>query len=249
MKIISPLEQFEINPIIQLGLSWLDFSITNSTITLLIGLGILITLTNLIFKKANFIPTRWQTLLEYWYQFNKQLVKDQIGEKGIPYFPLIFSVFSFIVLSNLMGMIPYSFTITTHLVITLSLSILIFVGVTILGFLHHGFHFLKIFLPSGAPLILAPLLIIIEGISYFARVISLAVRLTANMMAGHTLLKIISLFAWKMVLAGGLLSIAASIPLISLFLLIGLELAIAILQAYVFTVLTCAYLNDCINLH
>jgi ATP synthase subunit 6 len=249
MLINSPLEQFEIHPIFKLGILWLDFSITNATLSLLMVLGIVSLLTLLILSSPRLIPTRWQTLLETFYEFNKEIIKDQIGEKGIPYFPMIFTLFLFLIISNLLGMIPYNFTITTQLVTTFLLSITIFTGVTILGFKYHQFNFLKLFLPEGSPLFLAPLLIVIEIISYFARVISLAVRLTANMMAGHTLLNIIAGFAWKILLSGGILSLGGLFPLASLLILMGLEIAIATLQAYVFTILTATYLKDSINLH
>jgi ATP synthase subunit 6 len=249
IRIPTPLEQFEIHPIIKLALGWIDLSITNATVSLLLVVVILSSLSHLVLNHPRIIPTRWQSFLEYLYQFIKDLVKEQIGEKGTPYFPLIFTLFSFIVLCNLIGMIPYSLTVTTQILITFTLSLTIFLGVTLLGFSHHGISFLRILLPAGASLILAPLLIVIELISYFARAISLAVRLAANMMAGHTLLKIISTFAWKMILAGGMITLAGLVPLALLFVLTGLELAIAILQAYVFTVLTCSYINDSINLH
>lgn len=245
----SPLEQFEINRLIKLEIGWLDLSLTNSTIAMIIATITFILLCNFTLVNSKLIPTRWQSVIEYIYEFIHGLIKDQIGNKGYPYFPLIFTIFVFILFCNLIGMIPYSFTATTHLVITFGLSLAIFVGVTIIGFLSHGIKFFSILMPGGASIALAPLLVIIELISYFARAISLAVRLFANMMAGHTLLKIISTFGWKMILAGGFLSVAGLVPITILFLLTGLEIAIAILQAYVFTVLTCSYLNDSINLH
>lgn len=224
-------------------------SITNATISMLIATALFIHLSIFTLSKATLIPTRWQSLMELIYEFIQSIVKEQVGEKGLPYFPLVFTIFVFIVLCNLVGMIPYSFTITTHLVITFALSLSIFIGVTIIGFLHHGIKFFGILLPAGASLALAPLLVVVELISYLARAVSLAVRLFANMMAGHTLLKIISTFGWKMIIGGGLVTLAGIGPVIILFALTGLEIAIAILQAYVFTVLTCSYLSDSINLH
>jgi ATP synthase subunit 6 len=247
--IATPLEQFEINKLITLQIGWLDLSITNSTVSMLLATALFIHLSIFTLNKATLVPTRWQSLMELVYEFVHGLIKEQIGEKGEAYFPLVFTIFVFIVASNLLGMIPYSFTVTTHLAVTFTLSLSIFIGVTIIGFLHHGMKFFGILLPAGASLALAPLLIVIELISYFARAVSLAVRLFANMMAGHTLLKIISTFGWKMIVAGGLVTLAGLGPIILLFALTGLEIAIAILQAYVFTVLTCSYISDSINLH
>jgi ATP synthase subunit 6 len=249
LKITSPLEQFEIHPLIKLGIGWLDFSITNSTLTLGVILTLLTTFYLLTLKTPQLVPTRWQTLAEMLYELVSTFIKDQIGDKGAPYFPFIFTLFTFILLCNGFGMIPYSFTVTTHFVITFFLSLTVFFGVTLMGFQYHGISFLRIFLPSGTSILLAPLLILIEIISYFAKAISLAVRLAANMMAGHTLLHILSGFAWNMLLTGGLLSLAALVPTAIVFVLIPLELAIAFLQAYVFTVLTCSYIKDSISLH
>jgi ATP synthase subunit 6 len=146
-------------------------------------------------------------------------------------------------------MIPYSFTVTSHIVITLGLATVAFIGINIIGISIHGFHFLSLFLPSGAPLALAPLLIPIELVSYSFRVVSLALRLFANMMSGHCLLKILAGFAWTMLSAGGILSIVHLLPLLVIFAIVGLELSIAFLQAYVFSVLLCIYMNDAISLH
>lgn len=248
-KISSPLEQFEIHPFLKLGIGWLDFSITNSTLTLGLILTLFTTFYLLTLQTPQLIPTRWQNVAEMLYEFVTTFIKEQIGEKGAPYFPFVFTLFTFILLCNGLGMIPYSFTVTTHFVITFFLSLTVFIGVTLMGFQYHGLSFLGIFLPSGTSLALAPLMILIEVISYFAKAISLAVRLAANMMAGHTLLHILSGFAWKMLLTGSILTIAALVPTAIVFILIPLELAIAFLQAYVFTVLTCSYIKDSISLH
>jgi len=146
-------------------------------------------------------------------------------------------------------MIPYSFTSTSHLVVTFGLSVTLFIGITIVGFQHHGLHFFSFLLPKGAPLILAPLLVVLELVSYCFRAVSLGVRLFANMMAGHTLVKIISSFAWTMLSVGGILAVASVIPVVIVFALTGLEIGVACLQAYVFTILVCIYLSDAIHLH
>ena len=172
-----------------------------------------------------------------------------LKKNGPLYFPMLFTIFCFIFFCNLLGMVPFSFTVTSHIAVTLGLAILAFFGINVIGIKTHGFHMLSLFLPPGAPIALAPLLVMIELVSYSFRVISLALRLFANMMSGHCLLKILAGFAWTMLSAGGLLTVAHILPLIVIFAIVGLELSIAFLQAYVFTVLLCIYLNDAISLH
>jgi F-type H+-transporting ATPase subunit a len=182
--------------------------------------------------------------------FVRDLLKEQVGEKGKPYLPIIFTIFIFILSLNLIGMIPFGFTVTSHFVVTFGLSVPVFIGVTIIGFQQHGIHFLSFLLPPGAPLMLAPLLVVLELVSYSFRAISLGVRLFANMMAGHTLVTIIAGFGWSMGCSESMaLNIAASIPSLVIFALTILELGVAVLQAYVFTILSCIYLNDAIALH
>jgi F-type H+-transporting ATPase subunit a len=195
------------------------------------------------------IPTRWQSFVEMIYEFVVTLVDEQIGGKGKQYFPLVFTIFTFLLFSNLIGMIPYSFTVTSHMVVTFGLSVSIFIGITIVGFQTHGLHFFSFFLPAGAPLALAPLLVVLEVISYSFRALSLGVRLFANMMAGHTLVKILAGFSWSMLSVGGILAVASTIPFLIVFALIFLEIGVACLQAYVFSILVCIYLNDAIHLH
>jgi len=195
------------------------------------------------------VPTYWQSLLEMIYEFVMSLVQEQIGEQGKVYFPYLFATFTFLLCNNLIGMIPYSFTTTSHMIITFTLSMSTFIAVTIIGFQHHGIHFFSFLLPPGAPLALAPFLVVIELISYSFRGISLGVRLFVNMMAGHTLVKILSGFAWTMMSAGGFLFIGGFIPFLVVFALTFLEIGVGCLQAYVFTILTCIYINDAIQLH
>jgi len=195
------------------------------------------------------VPSRWQSIVEMIYEFIANLIEEQIGNVGKKYFPLIFTTFTFILFSNLIGMIPYSFTTTSHFIVTFGLSVSIFIGVTIIGFQTHGIHFFSFLLPPGAPLGLAPFLVVIELVSYSFRAISLGVRLFANMMAGHTLVKILSGFSWAMLSAGGAISIAALVPFLVVFALTFLEVGVACLQAYVFTILICIYINDAIHLH
>jgi len=183
------------------------------------------------------------------YEFINDVIGDTIGKKGEKYFPFIYVTFLFIVVTNLVGMIPYCFTVTSHILVTFGFGLSTFIGINIVAFREHGLHFFSFFVPKEAPKALYPLLILIEVISYVFRVVSLSIRLFANMMAGHTLLKILAGFGWTMLSAGGIFYILHLFPVVIVFLLTGLELGIAVLQAYVWTVLICIYLNDAINLH
>lgn len=246
----SPLEQFSINCFIPFHLGPFDFSFTNSTLYFLLAVGLVSTLIWMVSDHGGrLVPSRWQSIVEMVYEFVYDMVDNQIGQAGRKYFPFIFTLFVFLLSCNLIGMIPYSFTVTSHMVVTFGLSISIFVGVTLIGVMKHGLHFLSFFLPAGAPLALAPLLVVLEVVSYSFRAISLGVRLFANMMAGHTLVKILSGFSWTMLSVGGLLAVGALGPFFVVFALTGLELGVAALQAYVFTILTCIYINDALNLH
>ena len=248
--LFSPLEQFSIISLLPLRIGNIYFSFTNSSLFLLFTTALVFTLFQMVTQNGGFlIPSRWQSFVEMIYQFVVSLVDEQIGGKGGKFFPLIFTLFVFLLFTNLIGMIPYSFTATSHLVVTFGLSLSLFIGVTIVGFQIHGLHFFSFLLPKGAPLILAPLLVVLELVSYCFRAVSLGVRLFANMMAGHTLVKILSGFAWTMLSVGGILGVASVIPFAVVFALTGLEIGVACLQAYVFTILICIYLNDSINLH
>jgi len=248
--IYSPLEQFSIISLFPIRLGNFDVSFTNSSFYLLCSTGLVFLLFHLVTQQGGtIVPSRWQSLVEMIYEFVISLVEEQIGTQGRKYFPLIFTTFVFLLFTNLIGMIPYSFTATSHLIVTFGLSLSLFIGITIVGFQVHGLHFFSFLLPKGAPLVLAPLLVVLELVSYCFRAISLGVRLFANMMAGHTLVKILSGFAWTMLSVGGLLTVAAVIPFGIVFALTGLEIGVACLQAYVFTILSCIYLNDAINLH
>lgn len=248
--ISTPLEQFSIISIVPLHVGNVYFSFTNSALYMFLATGLVSLLCYLVTIHGGYlVPSRWQSIVEMIFQFVRSLVEEQIGPHGRKYFPLVFTTFLFLLSANLIGMIPYSFTATSHLVVTFGLSLSLFIGITIVGFQHHGLHFFSFLLPKGAPLILAPLLVVLELVSYCFRAVSLGVRLFANMMAGHTLVKIISSFAWSMLSVGGILAVASVIPVIIVFALTGLEIGVACLQAYVFTILVCIYLNDAIHLH
>jgi len=236
----SPLEQFAILPCFVIRFGQLDFSITNSTMILILGMG------SFFFFSHNMliIPNRYQFVIESLYEIIYTLVVDNIGSKGTQFFSFIFSLFLTILIANLVGLIPYSFTTTSHLIITFYLGFSFFLGVNFVGIKLHKNHFFCLFLPQGSDLMLAPLLIPIEIVSYIFRPISLSVRLFANMMAGHTLLKVIVGFAWSMMACAGSIFVAHLLPLIALVILVGLELAVACIQTYVFIILTCIYFND-----
>nr|YP_009490360.1 ATP synthase F0 subunit 6 [Gracilaria edulis]AWH62510.1 ATP synthase F0 subunit 6 [Gracilaria edulis]UAD89638.1 ATP synthase F0 subunit a [Gracilaria edulis] len=245
----SPLEQFEIVTLIPLTFFGLNFSLTNSTLFMFFSFLIAVLWISLSFYKNTLVPNNWQLVSEMIYSVTINMVQDNLGSKGEFYFPFIFTLHLFLLFCNLIGMIPYSFTVTSHIAFTFGLALAIFIGINIIGLQTHGLKFFALFLPRGVPLPIVPLLITIEFLSYIVKVFTLSIRLFANMTSGHTLLKIIAGFAWTMLSAGGLLAIFHLIPLGLLLALIGLELAIAGLQAYVFTLLTCIYLNDVLEFH
>jgi len=248
----SPLEQFQILPLISLNLGSFDFSVTNATIISAIGLfSFIYVLNSLLSKNRSFfiVPNRIQYVVEVIYGVVYGLLNDNVGSVGKSFFPYVFTLFMFILISNIIGLVPYSFTVTSHLIVTFALALMTFIGINLICVREHGINMLSLFLPPGSSMILAFLLVPIEIVSYFFRPISLSVRLFANMMAGHTLLKVIAGFAWAMMLAGGGLFVAHTIPLAILVVLMLLELGVAAIQAYVFTILTCIYLNDAIHLH
>nr|YP_010199906.1 ATP synthase F0 subunit a [Gracilariopsis tenuifrons]AXF36240.1 ATP synthase F0 subunit a [Gracilariopsis tenuifrons]UAD89966.1 ATP synthase F0 subunit a [Gracilariopsis tenuifrons] len=247
--IMSPLEQFEIVTLIPLTFFGLNISVTNSVLFMIFAFLIAIFWISLSFYKNSIIPNNWQLVKEMIYNVTASIVQDNLGSKGEFYFPFIFTLHLFLLFCNLIGMIPYSFTVTSHITFTFGLALSIFIGINIIGIQTHGFKFFALFLPRGVPLPIVPLLITIEFLSYIVKVFTLSIRLFANMTSGHTLLKIIAGFAWTMLSAGGLLAVFHIIPLALLLALIGLELAIAGLQAYVFTLLTCIYLNDVLEFH
>jgi len=240
----SPLAQFEIKTIggpIHIG--GLDVSFTNSAAFMVLAVAAITVFMLLGMRRQAIVPGRWQSLCEGMYDFISNLLKENVGNEGRRYFPFIFSLFMFVLFCNLLGLIPYSFTVTSHIIVTFALAAVVFIGVTIIGFIRNGAGFLRLFVPSGVPVFLLPLIIVIEFLSYLTRPISLSVRLFANMMAGHTVLAVFGGF----VVALGIL--AGWMPLAFIVAMIGLEFIIAILQAYVFAILTCIYLNDAFHVH
>jgi ATP synthase subunit 6 len=253
----TPLEQFQIILLFSIKLFCFDFSITNLVLVNALVIGFFTLLVYFFSSTTNssgtnsffFIPNTWQVLIESLYEISSQLLFDNINKDGEKYFPFISVIFTFVLFSNLIGLIPYSFTVTSHLIVTFTLSFSIFVGINIICIQKHKFHMMSLFIPSNTSFGLALLLVPIELLSYIFKPISLGVRLFANLMAGHTLLKVIVGFSWSMLLLEDFLAILHILPLLILVLLMGLELGVALIQAYVFTILTCIYLNDAINLH
>ena len=238
----SPMEQFEIKRLLTWRIGGLDVSFTNSALFMTIAVVLITALLVLGTRRARLVPGRWQSIAEMSYEFVADMVDTNVGHGGRQYFPFVFTLFMFILFANLLGMIPYSYTVTSQIIVTFALAAVVFIGVTIIGIIRHGFHFLRLFVPQGVPPVLLLLLVPIELLSYCIRPFTLSIRLFANMLAGHTMLAIFAGFAASI----GLLGI---FPLGINILLVALEVLVAVLQAYVFAILTCLYLSDAINLH
>jgi F-type H+-transporting ATPase subunit a len=239
---LHPLEQFTIEPLIPIHVGNLDASFTNSALFMVAAVVVASAIMILGARRAALVPGRWQSLAELAYEFIGGMIDENVGHEGQEYFPFIFTLFLFILLGNLLGMIPYGFTFTSHIIVTFAMAAVVFLGVTVIGIARHGWRFLTFFVPHGVPVVLLLLLVPIEVLSYFIRPFTLSIRLFANMMAGHTMLAIFAGFVTAMGIFGFL-------PLGVDVLLIFLEILVAVLQAYVFTILTCLYLRDAIHLH
>jgi ATP synthase subunit 6 len=253
LNLFSPLEQFQVLPIIPFRIGVIDISITNEAVIIFIlfffSFLLIFTLLNSN-STLNAVPNRWQSILEVIYKMMLSLVVDNVRDKqGEHFFPLVFSVFMLLLSMNLVGLIPYSFTLTSHLIVTFFLSLAVFIGINILCVKRHGIKFFCLFLPPGTSFVLSLLLVPIELISYVFKPVSLSIRLFANMMAGHTLLKVIAGFAFALMANTGILFLVHFVPLLILIPLFALELGVALIQSFVFSLLICIYLNDSINLH
>lgn len=239
---MDPLHQFCINKLIPINIAGIDISFSNSALSMLFAISVFLVLFFSASKRNELIPSRLQALGELAYKGIADMVESNAGTKGIQFVPFVFSVFFFVLGGNLFGMIPYNFTYTSHIIVTLSLAMIVFLFVTILGFCMHGMHFCTFFVPKGVPIAVIPLVVPIEIISYLSRPFSLAIRLFANMMAGHTMMKIFAGFCTS-------LGVLAFMPLLVNVVLTGFEIIVCCLQAYVFSILTCLYLHDAIYLH
>ena len=239
---LNPLEQFFVKPVINFSVFAHNIQITNSTLTFLTTYLVILLLTRVACHKISLVPGKVQACGEAIFLLIDGMLLSTAGKKSQKFFTLIFSLFMFILISNSIGMIPSVFTTTSHISVTFTLAIFVFFIVTVVGFVKNGMGYFSILLPKGTPMFLAPLIIFIELFAYLARPISLSIRLAANMTAGHVVLKVLATF----VILSGLFGI---MPLILLTILTGFEIFISVLQAYIFSILTCAYLSDALNLH
>lgn len=239
----NPLQQFSLHRIIPIEFAGYDISFTNSSLFMIIAVSLACIILLVTSKKKLIIPSKTQAFAEIFYDFISSMVSVNLGKKGEKFLPLILSIFLFILFSNLIGILPYAFTTTSHIIVNFVLAMIIFTVIILTGLILHGFKFFSLFLPKGTPWWLVPLMIIIEIFSFLAKPFSLSLRLTANMIAGHVLLK---------VMAGFIVSLwilAKILPMMFVTVLIGFEIFVAILQAYIFTILSCVYLQDAIDLH
>jgi len=239
----DPMHQFEIKRQIELDVFGIDASFTNSSLFMVIAAILICSFLIFSMRGRALVPGRMQSLAELSYEFIASMVRDNVGSAGQRYFPFIFTLFMFVLFCNMLGMVPYSFTVTSHIIVTFALASFIFLAVTLIAFARHGAGFLQFFVPKGVPALLLPLLVVIELISYLTRPISLSVRLFANMMAGHTMLKVFGSFVVGLGVLGGWA------PLAFMVAFTGLEILVAFLQAYVFAILTCIYLHDALHMH
>ena len=242
----SPIAQFELKTLVPLKIFGVDASFTNSSLFMLMATGLVIAFLMSAMNGRALVPTRIQSVAEMIYEFVANTVRENVGQEGMKFFPLVFALFIFVLVLNLMGMVPGAFTVTSHIVITAAMALLV-IGIVILyGIGQHGLGFFKLFVPSDVPVWLLPIMIPIEIISFISRPISLSVRLFANMLAGHIALKIFAGFVGTLAFAGGW-ALLAPLPLALTVGLTALEFLVAVLQAYVFAVLTCIYLNDAVH--
>jgi len=239
---MNPLHQFEIQKLVDIALGGFDISFTNSSFAMIMAFACVCILFFFGTRGGGFVPNRLQAASEMAYQLVGAMLSENVGPEGRRYFPFVFSVFFFVLFGNLLGLVPYMFTYTSHIIVTFTLAMVVFCFITVLGFVLHGAAFFGYFVPKGVPFALKFLLVPIELISYFSKPISLSVRLFANMMAGHTMMKVFASFCV-------LLGVFGVAPMVVNIALTGFEMLIACLQAYVFAVLTCLYINDAVHLH
>ncbi len=243
---IDPMHQFEIAKIVELKLFGMDLSFTNSSLWMVIVVAVVSLITLFGTAKRSVVPGRLQSLAEMAYEFVASTLTGVTGKEGMKFFPLVFTLFMFVLTANLLGLIPGSFTVTSHIIITAAFALLVIGTVIVAGVINHGSHFLNLFVPSGVPLVLKFVLVPIEVISFLSRPISLSLRLFGNMLAGHVALKLFGAFTVAL-LGAGWAGVLAPLPLLTAVALTALEFLVAFLQAYVFTILTCVYLNDALH--
>ncbi len=239
----NPIEQFNVRTMVEINLGGVDASFTNASFFMVLTVVSVTLFLTLGMRGRALVPGRWQSMVEMSYEFIAGMLRDNVGNEGRRFFPFIFTLFMFILFANMLGLMPYAFTITSHIIVTFVLAIVVFLGVTIVGIVRHGAKFFSYFVPSGVPVAVLPLMVPIEIISYLSRPVSLSVRLFANMTAGHIMMKVFAGFIIPLGIFGGWAPLGVDV------LLVGFEFLVAFLQAYVFTVLTCLYLHDAIHLH
>lgn len=245
----DPIHQFQINRLVELVVpgTGLDVSFTNSSLFMALSAGGVAAFLTFAMRGRALVPTRVQSVAELMYEFIADMVRSTMGTEGSKFFYFVFTLFAFILTANLLGMFPYFFTVTSHVVVTAALALTVFFMVIVVGFARNGLKFLKLFAPSGVPALMLPIIVVIEIISFFARPLSHSLRLFANMLAGHIVLKVFAGFIVTMGSIGALGAVGALAPLVMTIALTALELLVAFLQAYVFAILTCIYLNDALH--
>jgi F0F1-type ATP synthase, subunit a len=243
----DPIHQFQISKWIPIEVGGLDLSFTNASAFMVATVAAAGAFLFLSTSNRGLIPTRAQSVAEMAYEFIANMLRDSAGTHGMKFFPLVFSLFMFVFVANLLGLVPYFFTVTSQIIVTFALAMLVIGTVIVYGFMKHGLGFLKLFVPSGVPAVVVPLVVAIEVVSFLSRPISLSVRLFANMLAGHITLKVFAGFVTSLSALGALGVAGSILPLIMTVAITGLEFLVAFLQAYVFAVLTCMYLNDAVH--
>ena len=244
---VDPIHQFHIKELVHIDVGGMNLSFTNSALFMIIAAVLAGGFLYYTTSSRAVVPGRLQSVSEMAYEFVANMLRDGAGASGMKFFPLVFSLFMFVLVGNLLGMFPYFFTFGSHIIVTFALAMLVIGTVVVYGFWKHGLHFLGLFVPSGVPGVLMPLVVAIEVISFLSRPISLSVRLFANLLAGHITLKVFSGFVFTLSSLGAIGTVGAILPLLMAVALTGLEFLVAFLQAYVFAVLTCMYLNDALH--
>jgi len=242
----DPIHQFEIHRIIPIKIFGWDASFTNASLFMLLAVLLICGFFVVSMQTRSLVPSRLQSLAEISYEFVGNMLRDSVGRAGAKYFPFVFTIFIFVFTANTLGLIPGFFTVTSHIVVTAALAAMVFITVLVVGFAKNGVKFLQLFVPQGVPILILPLVVLIEIISFLSRPVSHSVRLFANMLAGHITLKVFGGFV-VMLLGAGTYAALAPLPLVMAIALTALEVLVAFLQAYVFTMLTCMYLNDALH--
>ena len=244
---INPIEQFALHPVVSIQVAGHDVSLTNSGLFMLLAVALSCLLVAIGARGGPGVPGRLQAMAEMSYEFVAGMVRSAAGEAGMRFFPFVFCIFFFVLLANLIGFFPYSFTVTSQIVITAALALMVFLTVVIVGIMDHGTHFFKVFVPPDVPIYILPLVVAIEVFSFFVRPVSHSVRLFANMLAGHITVNVFGAFVVMLLGAGAVLKAFAVLPFAMTVGLFALDLLVAFLQAYVFAMLTCMYLNDAVH--